>query len=173
MKKIVWIFLLLLLICQVVYTTYTRPYRYDVDKATAFLTSNAERRSKGLCARYIRLALEAGGCNTWGHPLTAKGYGDFLLDLGFSPIATKGYRVRKGDIVVFDAVKGHPFGHIAMWNGKQWISDFRQRGFYVANEYRKIKDFKYYRMLQKKPQRKLRLRHQIAWLSEYFLEFIS
>lgn len=169
MKKILWAILLLILSFQTLYITYTSTYEYNINKATLFLTSNAEKRSKGLCARYIRLALEAGGCDTWGHPLTAEGYEDFLLDLDFSSIDPKGYQARKGDIVVFDAVNGHPYGHIAMWNGQQWISDFRQRGFYVANEYRKVKDFKFYRMMKKKPERKFRLRHQIAWICECFI----
>ena len=146
--------------------TYTCTYQYDVNKATTFITKNANARSKSLCARYVRLALEAGGCKTWGYPLTAKGYSDFLLDLDFSVVEKKGYQKRKGDIVVFNAVKGHPFGHIAMWNGKQWVSDFRQRSFYVAKGYIDSKDFQYYRMNKKHPQRSFRLSHLAKWMLE-------
>ena len=42
-----------------------------------------------------------------------------------------------GDIVVFQPIGKRYFGHIAMWNGRQWISDFKQRNIIVHSDYRK------------------------------------
>lgn len=33
-------------------------------------------------------------------------------------------------------MKGHPYGHIAIKSDNSWISDFKQKSFYVANAYR-------------------------------------
>ena len=41
----------------------------------------------------------------------------------------------KGDIVVFDSVTGHQYGHIAMWTGTEWISDFKQKNIIVNKAY--------------------------------------
>jgi type VI secretion system secreted protein VgrG len=46
----------------------------------------------------------------------------------------------KGDVVVFDSFQGkneyHQHGHIQMYNGSQWISDFKQAGFWAGRDYR-------------------------------------
>jgi len=36
----------------------------------------------------------------------------------------------------FTGVKSHPHGHIQMYNGTQWISDFRQNSFWPGSDYR-------------------------------------
>lgn len=41
-----------------------------------------------------------------------------------------------GDIVVFQPIGKRYFGHIAMWNGSQWVSDFKQRNIIVHSDYR-------------------------------------
>jgi hypothetical protein len=38
---------------------------------------------------------------------------------------------KKGDVVVFDAAGKHKHGHIQIYNGKNWVSDFKQKSFYV------------------------------------------
>ena len=157
-------------VCLLGIMLYPRRYHYDVDAAVEYLTKNAERRSKGLCARYIRLALDAGGCSTWMHPFTAKDYDDYLQALDFTLLDRQNYRRKKGDIVVFNAVKGHPHGHIAMWNGRQWVSDFRQRSFYVANAYITSHDYKYYRMTDQQPRMKPLLFLQVKWVMDVVLD---
>ena len=141
------------------------PYRYNTEAATAYITRNASPRSKGLCAQHVRKALETGGCPTWGHPMTAKSYKSFLLYLDFTCIDKKGYHPKRGDIVVFSSAKGHPYGHIAMWNGKQWISDFRQMGLFVTPIYAKEGNFDYYRMTKKHPKRHYTLQHHITGIA--------
>ena len=50
---------------------------------------------------------------------------DILLDLGFDEIP-KG-SPKKGDIYVEDKTYTHPHGHIAIYDGYNWVSDFVQK----------------------------------------------
>jgi len=72
--------------------------------------------------------------DTTGRPAVAYKYNEFLPKLGFIPILESkytgnklpdNYTPQKGDIVVIGANKNHKAGHIAMYNGSQWISDFK------------------------------------------------
>lgn len=164
MKKL--LILMMIVICaSALCAFYPRTYTYDAEKAVNYVTEHAARRSQGLCARYVRMALEAGGCNTWGHPLTADAYNDFMESLDFTRIEKKNYYPKKGDVVVFASVKGHPFGHIAMWNGRQWVSDFRQKGIFVAEAYFKTGNHNYYRMTKQYPRRYFKIKHHITALA--------
>ncbi len=107
---------------------------FDITAAVSHINANAEPRSIGYCAKYVRQAMEAGGLSTAGRPGSAKGYVTFLPSIGFTEISTSSYL--PGDIVVFDAVPGHVHGHIAMWTGSQWVSDFKQRSIIVSSGYR-------------------------------------
>ena len=118
---------------------------YNVDNAVNWLNNNAHeswKDAKGQCAAYVRQALEAGGLNTAGHPVPAWQYSTFLPKLGFSPVNNTNYM--KGDIAVMkgypgataDPKTGIPYGHIQMFNGNQWISDFKQRDFWPGGGYR-------------------------------------
>ena len=121
-------------------------HHYDVDEATAYLTDNAQPKSQHECARYVRLAIQAGGCPTYFHPASAKEYDTFLPKLGFKSIPLTDYRPVKGDIIVIKPPQNqseHEHGHIAMYNGKKWISDFTQRDMYGGSIYRK-KGTEYY-----------------------------
>lgn len=113
---------------------------YDVDKATIYLTEHANSQSQHECARYVRKAIQAGGCPTYIHPASAKDYDAFLPKLGFEEISITDYHPVKGDVIVIKPpqhAKGHEHGHIAMYNGEKWISDFKQRDMYGGNIYRK------------------------------------
>ena len=109
------------------------PHSYSVDKAVNYLNENAELHSRNMCALYVERAINAGGQPAFILP--AWGYAYVLPLMGFEEIPRTQYVPRKGDIVVFPKVKNHIWGHIAMYNGNQWISDFKQRGVIVANEY--------------------------------------
>jgi LysM repeat protein len=110
---------------------------FSINKFVNALNNKALSRSVGKCAKYVRLALEAGGGNTKGHPVAAKKYGPTLNQIGFKEVDTNQYTPQKGDVVVFDhhtdAKKAHPYGHIAGFTGTQWVSDFKQRNM---NPYR-------------------------------------
>lgn len=97
------------------------------------------------CATYVRICLERGGFNSDGHPRLAKNYDKFLPHRGFKEIAvlyTEDQRAvftrdkaQLCDIAVFK----HPVtpsapGHICLWNGANWTSDFRQRRMNVYSQ---------------------------------------
>ncbi len=109
---------------------------YNVSNAIDYLTEHAESNSQGACAKYVRLALEAGGMSTDGRPVSACDYDTWLQAKGFYLVSKEGYQPLAGDIVVFEAITGHANGHIAMYNGQQWISDFVQRDMYGGSAYR-------------------------------------
>jgi hypothetical protein len=46
---------------------------------------------------------------------SAKDMGGPLMKLGFEKVSTSSFK--KGDVVVFQAISGHPHGHIQMYNG--------------------------------------------------------
>ncbi|MFI4919739.1 MAG: LysM peptidoglycan-binding domain-containing protein [Legionellales bacterium] len=104
---------------------------FNKEKFSKALTEKSLSSSVGKCAKYVRIALEAGGGNTKGHPVAARLYGPTLKKIGFKEISTADYDPQLGDIVIFDkhqdGNKSHPYGHIAGYNGAQWISDFKQK----------------------------------------------
>lgn len=106
---------------------------YDVQTVVNYLTLNAESRSKNCCAWYVMRAMHKGGCPIYILP--AYGYSWLLPQFGFVEVDNNLYKPKEGDVAVFPAVKGHVWGHIQMWNGKQWVSDFKQKGFYAAGGY--------------------------------------
>lgn len=118
------------------------PHTYSIDKAVTYLNEHAEKHSRNMCALYVERAVNAGGQPAFILP--AWGYAYVLPHMGFNEVEKNGYKPLKGDIVVFPRVKGHVFGHIAMWNGNQWVSDFKQRGLIVANAYSNSK-YRFYR----------------------------
>jgi len=112
--------------------------KMDVNAAASYADSHAESSSGGACATYVRKALAAGGLTSFNtnHPEFAYQYGPFLMNAGFVQISSGGYTAQKGDVVVFQQVPGHDAGHIAIYDGSQWVSDFKQPNFYVANAYK-------------------------------------
>lgn len=131
---------------------------YSNDAAVEYLVEHAESRSKSSCALYVRRAISAGGCPTFGQPPSACDYDLFLPDLGFNEVPQDGYVPQKGDVVVFSAIKGHKHGHICMYDGHQWISDFKQRSMYSANAYRNNGMHTYWRRPDGKAWRKISLK---------------
>lgn len=89
---------------------------------------------KGLCATYVRKALESAGMATTGRPENAQDYGPFLIKHGFANLGAsragglvpEKYKAAVGDIVVIQGTSKSRPGHIAGWDGKSWISDFIQ-----------------------------------------------
>jgi hypothetical protein len=56
------------------------------------------------------------------------------------PYTPDKFPFQQGDIVVIQPTKhGNPAGHIAGYDGKDWISDFVQRGFWPGSAYEKEK----------------------------------
>ena len=110
---------------------------FDADKATATLRARANAESQGDCARYVKAALNAGGLQVGVGVRDAKDMGPALEKAGFEPVAEKGYEPRKGDVVVIQPYPGGRIeGHTAMYDGKTWISDYKQRDMWGGQGYR-------------------------------------
>jgi len=113
---------------------------WNVSKAVKHLQQHHEKQSTGTCARHVREAIEAGGVKLVRH-LSAKDYGSSLKAVGFHVVDSgKHYVHRAGDVGIVQPIEGHPHGHMAMFDGKLWISDFVQyHGLYPGKSYRKEK----------------------------------
>jgi hypothetical protein len=116
----------------------------DLDKFTRHLRDHADPRppGQGKCGEYVRKALQAGGARFPGHyPPTGKEYGPVLEMLGFHEITVENpdhFNFFKGDVMVMEPYKGsrNNAGHVAGYDGKDWISDFVQRDFWAGHAYR-------------------------------------
>jgi len=119
------------------------PYGWNLTKAIQHLVSHASSKSLGKCAQYVREAIESGGV-VLTRTNSAKDYGPSLTRVGFKLVATTAYQ--KGDVAVIQGFAGHPHGHMQMFDGSSWISDFVQRDFWPGEDYRKTKpSFSLYR----------------------------
>jgi hypothetical protein len=112
----------------------------DSQKFAAALKTNAlPPFGQGRCARFVRLALEAAGADTTGHPVDAKDWGPTLLHIGFKPVPEDGYTVQLGDIAVIQSTSESVPGHIEGFDGTNWVSDFVQQAFWPGPSFRKEK----------------------------------
>jgi hypothetical protein len=120
---------------------------FDVEKAVTYLKSNLYPESQGGCARHVRLAILAGGVNIHPNPVPAKEYGPYLIKHGFMEISKQDYLPVKGDIAVIQSYPdGNPNGHMCMFSGSAWLSDFSQNDMWSGPGYRKNKPpYKLYR----------------------------
>lgn len=118
--------------------------KLNINLAVQHLRAHAQPKSIGQCARYVRNALEAGGLkaiNSPERPVNAKDYGPVLKVRGFYETVLSGelgqYDPLEGDVVVLQPYSGgNPAGHIAMFSGEDWISDFVQRDIWAGPGYR-------------------------------------
>jgi hypothetical protein len=124
--------------------------RWDVGKAVQHLQVRAgPPYGVGKCATFVREAIEAGGLaiSRVGSG-SAKDYGPRLVLAGFVAQVGGGTPYQKGDIAVIDGFtksanagikNDHMDGHLAMYDGIQWISDFKQAGVkpYPGSDYEK------------------------------------
>ena len=106
-------------------------YSIDMDAAVRHLVSHAYQSSTGWCAAYVADALEAGGFRftRQGSAYMYRTNG-ILKGIGYTEISRPGY-FQKGDITITDRNAYHEHGHMAMWSGSNWISDFVQYSEYV------------------------------------------
>jgi hypothetical protein len=116
----------------------------NVKKAVARLETHAKREppkpKEGECAKYVREAIAAGGIvfDPNDQRKSARDYGVTLQKYGFDAEAeasaqqgyppNRTYRPQAGDVVVIQPTRSSKDGHMAMFSGRQWISDFKQRG---------------------------------------------
>ncbi len=99
------------------------------------------RKHKPSCASYVASALEAAGLE-FERKLHAYQYKEVLMNSGVFTVLDDCTEPKKGDIVVFDKSAANVSGHIAIYNGEYWISDFKQTGssgFFPGPGYRTAK----------------------------------
>ena len=101
----------------------------DLQKMADWLDNHANAKSVGKCAKYVRQALEAGGGDTTGHPVSAKYWGPTLEKMGLKPVPESNYTPKLGDIAVFQPRESKGHGHIQAFDGKGWVSDYFQPRF--------------------------------------------
>jgi type VI secretion system secreted protein VgrG len=120
---------------------------FNIKDAIAVLNRRALHTSAHACAKYVRIALEGGGIDTKIHPGVANLYGPYLIRWGFKAVSDVSYVPIAGDIRVFQPyVGGNPAGHIDMYNGTQWVSDFKEKNFWPGRGYQDNKaSFKIFR----------------------------
>jgi hypothetical protein len=109
---------------------------YDVQNAVQYLDVHAQGHSTGHCAQYVREAIERGGLVLQRHA-SAKDYGLSLLNDGF--VVVENHEYKAGDVAIIQPIDGHPHGHMCMFDGEHWVSDFKQRTLYPGEKYRALK----------------------------------
>ncbi len=106
---------------------------YSPTDAVNHLNAAAHEHSLHRCGEYVENAIRAGGIpNLPG--ANATDLGPVLTANGFTAVATNdtaGFQPQAGDVTVIPATDTHEFGHTAMWNGDQWVSDFRQHNMAI------------------------------------------
>jgi len=122
---------------------------FNIDDAIIRLNASAASKSQHRCAKYVRLAIQAGGINTNVHPAEAREYKPYLLRWGFKTVDKTDYAPLKGDIRVFQPYpNGNPAGHIDMYNGSHWVSDFRENNVWPGRGYANNPDYGIFRWPQ-------------------------
>jgi hypothetical protein len=144
---------------------------YDIDKAVNYVNSNAyspegpNKFGKGQCSPFVPKAINVGfGDDRIPTNLAGSAYGPSLLRAGFTSVPVlnlANYSPLKGDIAVMNGPLGGrtcntgiggPCGHIQMYNGEKWLSDFFQtRKFWPGSAYENTTpqlEFKIYRWLK-------------------------
>ena len=102
----------------------------DRNSAPARAAAQASRvalsSSSGYCARYVRKALQSAGYQFTPNP-SAYQYASrgTLSSAGFTKISND-MPPQVGDVVVYDRTSRRPHGHIQIFDGNNWVSDFRQ-----------------------------------------------
>jgi hypothetical protein len=91
--------------------------------------------TEALANNGIKLNMDVGGYRKDGHGY-AKNLGPILADAGFKPVFAydgskdldiEALKPQKGDVVVIQSPgKNNPAGHTAIFNGRDWVSDFVQ-----------------------------------------------
>ncbi len=116
---------------------------WNVDSAIQYLDNHAAGSSTGYCAKYTAAAIAHGGIHLRTRE-AAQDFGPSLEEAGV--VEFPGTDYKKGDVVVIQPIPGHPHGHMAMYDGSHWVSDFKQRTLYPGDAYRHVRpSFQVYR----------------------------
>lgn len=102
--------------------------------AARFAKSAAHDRSTRRCALYVRKALQQAGYKFTPQASAYMYANGTLAGAGFVQISSNGYTPQVGDVVVFNRTNKNPHGHIQIFDGSGWVSDFKQPGFSPYND---------------------------------------
>lgn len=108
---------------------------WNKDGAISYAKSHAQPKSTGYCARYVTEAIRTGGKLNIPNTRLAKDMGRTLVNAGFRLVYDQPHA---GDVAVIQNIVGHDSGHVCIYDGQQWISDFVQRTMYPGQAYRTI-----------------------------------
>jgi hypothetical protein len=121
--------------------------RMNIPSATAYMTQRySTTQPGGQCWVGVRMGLCKGGLTQFcsGGMGNAFEVGPYLTKAGFStvfsgkysnPSSEKAFAYQPGDVIIFDKVSGHPYGHATMYVGNNvWISDYTQGGTMSSNK---------------------------------------
>jgi hypothetical protein len=126
---------------------------WDMNAAINYLDAHGGKNhsSREECATWTREAIEHGGIHL-SRTHYAKDYGTSLLAAGFTEVDDT-TDFKRGDIAIIQPLHGRIEGHMCMFDGERWISDFAQthgagiNGMYPGPQYRIQKPaYKIYRM---------------------------
>ena len=121
---------------------------FNKSQLSDWMDAHALSRSSHHCAMYCRLGMEAAGLNTGDRPQSgdAGDYGPFLMRHGAQTVPPDSYSPQVGEVVVFKKTDQHPNGHIEMYDGQHWVSDFMQHGFSPYRDAASTPPFTIYRL---------------------------
>lgn len=142
MKKIILIIITLLLIC---FIGCNGPYKYNNEKVITYIKNHKSEKSKCMCAWYSMKAIRNGGCH-YCYIYPGYAYNKVLPQLGFTEVSLENYIPQKGDISVLPRNSQSCFGHIAIYDGSHWISDFEQKSIFPGKEYKKLGTYQIFRI---------------------------
>ncbi len=95
-------------------------------KMAAYIARIAHDASRSKCALYVRKALQAAGYNVTPQASAYMYNNGEMTKIGFKKIPSANYQPQIGDVVVFNRTPTNPHGHIQIYTGNQWVSDFKQ-----------------------------------------------
>lgn len=126
--------------------------QFNIDKAVKWLEEHDKKASTGKCARHVALGIEAGfgkvfsdktAIGSLGWAGAAKNEGEYLKYLGFVPINSD-TAPQRGDIRILQPKNPENYGHIEMYTGSDWFSDFKQKdSLYKSGHYRDYQTYRY------------------------------
>ncbi|MFA9486279.1 MULTISPECIES: CHAP domain-containing protein [unclassified Moraxella] len=115
------------------YQSLAKPAPLTANSAPSIAAKAASRvahgKSMGRCALYVRKALQSAGYEFTPNPSAYQYANGTLASAGFTKISNDNYQPQIGDVVVFNRTARNPHGHIQIYDGNQWVSDYRQPKF--------------------------------------------
>jgi len=111
--------------------------RIQQNIATEISSRASGASGHGTCAAVVRQAVEAATGQTMVRPssTSAKDYGPSFQGIGFVTLP-EGTSPQAGDVRIYDAIPGHPHGHVQVFTDNGWKSDFNQRDEFPGQSYR-------------------------------------